>query len=297
MMYQCLMKSAKEDAKSKLATENKDFHEDGPTLLHYLVTNLITSTFSSAQATREQLSNFHPKRFKYDIAQVNGYIRSAIKTLRSAGTSTTTITNAEIRYYQFKIYKKIKSPAEWASKMLFLENTAAGDLTYSPDTLFNDTQSHYQTLVDSNLWRPSDKSPEEQAIAMAAQHKTEQSKSNSGKGHNKKNEKDKGKRDDQDKKKPPFADKEGKEGKTKKWNNKMYYYCPAKQWHTFKVKDCCTYKKWKSEGSPPHDSKPGTDTQVTVDKEKLKRGMAALLPSGDYDINDLAEALAAVLQE
>jgi hypothetical protein len=34
-----------------------------------------------------------------------------------------------------------------------------------------------------------------------------------------------------------------------------------------------------------------------VDKEKLKKGMATLFPSGDINTDDLAEALAAALQE
>ncbi|KAL7561437.1 hypothetical protein ACA910_009293 [Epithemia clementina (nom. ined.)] len=296
-MYQCLTKSVSGDAKSKLATETFNFHEDGPTLLFHLITNLLTSTFSSAQATREQLSAFHPKRVKYDIPQVNAYIRSAVKTLRSAGTSTTTITDAEILYYQFKIYKRIKAPAEWTSKLLFLENVAASTPNYSPDTLFNKVQSHHQTLVDSNLWRPSDRSPEEQAIAMAANKKEEQKgKNNQTRAKGDKNKKNEDK--SSDKKRAPFLDKPGKEGDTKKWNNKTYYWCPANHkyshWHTHKVDKCKTYKKWKENGEPASET-PKQDTQVTVDRDKLKKGMAALLPLGDYDLDNLADALASAI--
>ena len=36
-----------------------------------------------------------------------------------------------------------------------------------------------------------------------------------------------------------------------------------------------------------------TKKKVTMDEDKLKKGMAAIFPSGDFNTNDLAEALAA----
>ena len=35
--------------------------------------------------------------------------------------------------------------------------------------------------------------------------------------------------------------------------------------------------------------------QVTVDADKLKKGMAALFPSGDFDTDDLAKAFSAAI--
>ena len=35
--------------------------------------------------------------------------------------------------------------------------------------------------------------------------------------------------------------------------------------------------------------------KVTVDEDKLKKGMAAIFPSGDFNIDNLAEALAAAI--
>ena len=35
--------------------------------------------------------------------------------------------------------------------------------------------------------------------------------------------------------------------------------------------------------------------KVTVDEDKLKKGMAAIFPSGDFNTDDLAEALAAAI--
>ena len=39
----------------------------------------------------------------------------------------------------------------------------------------------------------------------------------------------------------------------------------------------------------------GTTNQVTVDTTKLRKGMAAIFPSGDFDTDDLAEALATTM--
>ena len=35
--------------------------------------------------------------------------------------------------------------------------------------------------------------------------------------------------------------------------------------------------------------------EVTVDENKLKKGMAAIFPSGDFNTDDLAKALAAAI--
>ena len=44
-------------------------------------------------------------------------------------------------------------------------------------------------------------------------------------------------------------------------------------------------------------NKSSNDDQkkVTVDEDKLKKGMAAIFPSGDFNTDDLAEALAAAI--
>ena len=120
-----------------------DFYEDGPKLFFHLVNQLFMATFSNAQATRDQLSDFHPKQMKYDtpIIQINNYACLAIKMLKAASTTGGTITDKEILYFQFKIYKKIKAPPEWATHMLFIEAQVASTPTYIPDTLFNEAQS------------------------------------------------------------------------------------------------------------------------------------------------------------
>ena len=301
MMYECLKNSITDDAKSALASRELNFHEDGPTLFFHIVNQLFTATFSNAQATRDKLAEFHPKYFRYNILQVNNFIRAAVKTLKAASTSGGMITDQEILYFQFKIYKKIKAPAEWTSHILFLEATVASSAGYLPDTLFNEVQSKYTNLSNQGLWRPSDKTPEEQTLAMVAQqqqNKPKGSLSPKKESTSKSPSKDKDK--EKEKKGPPFAHKEGKLGDTKQWNGKTYYYCPANHkhshWHTHKVEECNTYKKMIKQQNDNISSSSSNNNHVTMDPDKVKQGMAALFPSGDFDTDDLANALVAILE-
>ena len=121
---------------------------------------------------------------------------------------------------------------------------------YSPDNLFNKTQSKYTNLTNQGLWHPSDKTPEEQTLAMVAQQQDQNKKASSLTLKGKSNAKAQTlKTSDIDKKMPPFASKSGKLGNTKQWNGKTYYYCLANHkyshWHTHKAEDCNTYKKMK----------------------------------------------------
>jgi hypothetical protein len=307
MMYECIMSSLTDEARANLMSkENTNFHEDGPTLLHILTSDIFRATFSSAQSTRDQLSLLQPSRYKYDVKAINNVIRAAVKTLR-AGVGT--INNPEIFYYQFKIYKRIKAPLEWTSKILMLENTVSMDPTYTPETLYADVEAHYDKLLADHLWKPSERSPEEQIVAMTAlkkqgqgkQQQQQSQKGKQGKG------KEKGRKNNADSSRkrppPPFKDSTGNEGDKKEWKGQTYYFCPAPHrnthWHTHTIDECFTYKKWKNEGGSNDDSTSSPTSRVVVDRDKLKRGMAALFPSGtaDYDPDDLAEALLAALRE
>ena len=96
---------------------------------------------------------------------------------------------------------------------------------------------------------------------------------------------------------PHFANTDGKLGDTKPWNGTMYYYCAANHkyshWHIHKVEDCNTYKKQGKEKEK--NESPNKSNQVTIDPDKLKKGMAALFPSGDFDTDNLTEALSAAI--
>ena len=292
MMYECLMASITEEAKSALASRDQEFHEDGPSLFYHVVSQLFTATFSSAQATQDNLADFHPKQFRYDVIQVNNYISSAMMTLKAASSAGGTITDQEILYFQFKVYKKIKAPAEWTTHILFLESTIASTPGYTPETLFNETQAKYTTLLNQGLWKPSDKTPEEQILAMVVQQQqAKKSPNNSTKS--KPSSGQSSKTMEKEKKNPPFANSPGKLGDMKQWNGKTYYWCPANHkhshWHTHKVEECNTYKKMlKEQNKSTNEDKK----EVSVDENKLKKGMAAIFPSSDFNTDDLAKALA-----
>ena len=109
------------------------------------------------------------KWFCYDVIQVNNYISSAVRTIKAAASAGGMITDQEILYFQFKVYKKIKFLTEWTTHILLLESTVASTPGYTRETLFNETQAKYITLLNQGLWKPSNKTPEEQTLAMVAQ--------------------------------------------------------------------------------------------------------------------------------
>ena len=221
MMYECLMASITEEGKSVLASREQEFHEDGPSLFLHVVSQLFTATFSNAQATRDNLADFHRKRFRYDVIQGYNYISSTVMTLKAASSAGGTITDQEILYFQFKVYKKIKAPAKWTTHILFLESTVASTPGYTPETRFNETQAKYTILLNQGLWKPSDKTPEKQTLAMVAQQQQAKKSSNNStkstpsSGQCSKNT-------ENDKKNPLFANSPGNLGDTKQWNGKTY---------------------------------------------------------------------------
>ena len=171
-------------------------------------------------------------------------------TVKAASSAGGTITDQEILYFQFKVYKKIKSPAKWAIHILFLESTVASTPGYTPETLFNKTQAKYTTLLNQGLWRPSDKTLEEQTLAMVAQQQQAKKSSNNS-TKSKPSSGQSSKASEKDKKRPSFANSPGKLGDTKQWNSKTYYWCPSNHkhshWHSHKVEVCSTYKKMMKE--------------------------------------------------
>jgi hypothetical protein len=282
MMYECLLASLVGNAKNRLIGEEA-MHSDGPILLHSILTATYTATFSSAQSTRENLSTFEPRRLKYNIPEVNSAIRLSIQKIRSAGE----VNNQEIFHYQFKIYKRIKSPTEWTSYLMHLENTIGTNPNYTPEQLYTDTENQHNKLVNQGLWKPADRSAEEQAIAMLA-----------NKGP---------KPDDKEKtgNKPPFAKSEGKEGDTKQWKGDTFHYCPSKNhknghWHKHTPAECNTLKKEQSgaaEAAGAAQDNAAKKDAVTIDKDRVKRAMAGLFPEGNIDTDDLAAAFMGMIQD
>jgi hypothetical protein len=298
MMYDCITSSLTEEARAALySKQGVDYHNDGPTLFYALVVDVFKATFSSAQATRDRLQALHPKSLKYDIRLVNAFLRTGVQALRASGP----VNNDEVLYLQFKAYKRIRSPDEWASKVLFLENSVTPATT--PEEVYSHLENHYQKLVDQGLWKPSDQSSAEQALALLGT-KTPTEPSNkpapSAKDDRKKRSAKPTKNARQDKQKsPPFSKSSGKHGDTKKWNGKTYHFCPAphknSQWHTHSVDECNVHTKWVADGRPSTLPTTTSKNKVVVDRDALKKGMAALF--ADQDPEDLVDGLMAILQQ
>ena len=292
MMYTCLYDSVTDDAKNRMLADDGAIVEDGPTFFYRLVTSTFTTTFSSAQSTRDQLSNLQPRRYKYEITAINNVIRIAVSKLKASAGTNESISFNEIFYYQFKIYKKIRSPTDWITRILFLENKMTSDPSYHPEDLYNDSELQFNKLLDDGQWKPSDKSPEEQAIAMAAAFTSPPDRPPKS-----------DKPPDKNKHSPPFAQTAGKEGDSKTWNGKTYYWCPARHrnghWHPHKLADCNTLKKWRAQSDHPSPSPSpapaGDGDSIVVNRAKLKQAMAALINTDDYNVDDLAAGLHAAL--
>ena len=159
-------------------------------------------------------------------------------------------------------------------------------------------RAKYTTLLNQGLWQSSEKTPEVKlTLAMVAQQQqTKKSSNNSTKS--KPNSGQISKTMEKDKKSPPFANSPGKLGDTKQWNGKTYYWCPANQkhshWHTHKVEECNSYKKMvKEQENSNNDDKK----KVTMDEDKLKKGMLAIFPSSDFNTDNLAGALAVAMAD
>ena len=65
-------------------------------------------------------------------------------------------------------------------------------------------------------------------------------------------------------------------------------------WHMHKVEECNMYKKMQKKEEEKAGSSPPV-SQVVIDQDKLKKGMATLFPSGDFNTDDLAASLASAM--
>ena len=138
-------------------------------------------------------------------------------------------------------------------------------------------------------------------LAMVVQQQQQQNKKNQVSGKPKASSNKNTRNTDKEKKTPLFAQKQDRLGDTKQWNGKTYHFYPANHkhsnWHTHKVEDCNMFKKMNKNKSNKSASMElsGITNQVTVDKTKLKKGVAAIFPSRDFDTDNLVDALATTM--
>ena len=94
------------------------FHQDDVTFLWKVLMGTFTATFSSANSSRQALANHQPQTFKYVIPDINSWIQVTVLKIQSTGM----VSDEEFFYHMFNIYKRIKSPAEWYTYILSVEN-------------------------------------------------------------------------------------------------------------------------------------------------------------------------------
>ena len=156
----------------------------------------------------------------------------------------------------------------------------------------NKAEAHQQKLETEGNWKPSDISPEEQIVSMMAKLQKPDKKDKSTSGKDKKSGKEdkggkKGKQGGDDKQaKPPFWNSPGKEGDSKTWKSKTYYYCDFEHkeghWVRHKPSEC----KAKKQGSTGHHkSETDKGSKVAIDRNKLKTSMAAVFQASGYDVD------------
>jgi hypothetical protein len=61
--------------------------------------------------------------------------------------------------------------------------------------------------------------------------------------------------------------------------------CKESKWHLHNAKECGDkYKKCKSKRESNNNSTSDKPNQIVLDQKKLKKGMSAQFPDGDFDI-------------
>jgi hypothetical protein len=312
MMYNCIYESLEETPKSKIIAEQ--IPRDGPTLFFRLMQAAHTTTFSHQFTIRERLMKLSPKAFNYDIKSMNVHVQGELQVLSASGHP---LSDNEIIFLLFRAYSTIKTPHEWVSFVDNVKNRYELDGQLKPAKLMDDMESKFQSLKDDKRWKPSDKSLEEDFVAMISEYKKKLGNNNGNNKNSKGKDGEKAKGNKNNKKannKPatvknkdlPFANESGKEGDTKEHEGVTYYYCdgPHKNdlhWVQHKPGDCNAKQSKGEKKSGNSNAKSDDKPRVTTDRRKLQ-ALASILEahkddSTDSDFSDTIEAMLAALQE
>ena len=315
MFYHCIWNSLSSSMRESLDTDpelHNEIQEDGPLLFYKLVSMTQETTFIQANAMRDQLNTLHPKKYSYNIKSTNEFIHRALRVMRAASEDGRSPSRQEALYFIFGAYKKIKSPPEWVQTIQFYENQMASTPALAnEETLYEKAEALQQKISKSSTgWKPSDKSPEEQVIAMMADGKGK-GKSNNRRSSGKSDSTQGSDKNQQgastNKPRPPFTKSDGKEGDTKKWKNRTWYYCSYDHkdghWVTHKPTDCILKKKQKQQNNSSSSTSASSDKKDTdnlvMDRNKLKHSMAAVFAGSGIDIDpsDMINATIDALQQ
>ena len=259
--------------------------------LHHSGGVTAESGFQSAQT----LYSYSPKIHKFNIKQINVYLRGLFVDARSNGFES----DAAKFMLTVNVYLKIKQPVQWVT---FTDSVKRGHYNNNPiDTarLMNLAEETASSLQHNGYWSPSLNTAQEDMQNLvslyAKQSEDKKEKATKNKSTSKKNSDDKSKKD-----LPPFithtktslkADgKPYKVGDTKEWNGVTYHFCDYPDhknkchWHKFPASECRNRKKWIDS---KNDTDQSSNNKITLSTE-AKAQLASML--ADSSVNDETKA-------
>ena len=293
LLYQCLMNSLSEKAKSRIFVRKHDTLIFGKYRSGLLLFKIITmETYMDNQATnmvlRERFTNLQSfiKSQQYNIHKFNAYVSNTLATLNARGETTT-----DLLLHLFKAYKTVPN----TSFQTYLEHVKYdfdhGKMLLTPHVLMDHMKVKYRTLIDEKQWQIKTK-PDKTIVAMQAEVDKLKKKFDKSTKKNtplkKEIDGDKGKTKFSKRNAPPFKDQPPSPqdiNNTKDWNGKTYRWCcsetggkcnPAR-WVTHSAKDCDPDNFRKS------FKKRSSDTKPNDRKLKLAKGLSCVAVDDESD--------------
>jgi hypothetical protein len=258
----------------------------GPLLFWRITQASYTTTQAHANNARRQLKELSPKSFGYDITKMNAYVRQLTATVR-ASSDNAAISNAELSCALVDAYSRIQSPLDWVQWTGFIKYS---DTNYKPEQLMTRAEQTYHELRDKQEWRPSDKSPTESALAMAAQVKTPPAQHSrpsraphNGRGgglHGRNNRNGQRSFGNNERSPPPFAKDHGKKGDTRQHQGRTWYWCPAEHvnghWQVHSPDQCRLLRRSTPPAGRSNFGRNAPAPQVEVNERNVKSLQAVL---------------------
>ena len=279
-------------------------NEDGPTFFK-MITDFTTihSIRSSMDVTKELIA-FDPAAHNYNIILINQAMTNLF--LRANQGSFTNVNDAFKMFHLISVYEKILRPQEWVDFVNRIRREFENNALTDPKTLLRDAAAKYGELQSfTGPFVASTKSLQEDIIGLFA---TQMDKWKKGQPTEPKaNVKSNG--DDPPKSLPPFSKhskvslrtgEEHKEGDTKTWDGKTWYFHHAtthrdgRRWFTHLPSKCVTCIKFKRNisGNVDDGSEPPSANISDVTPETATTETPAAAPTTEQPPQDVRAFLA-----
>lgn len=296
-LYETIRKSLTGDAFTSFFSQdgNLPTDKDGPLMFKAIQGFTTVQTVSSAVEVTDELSNFDPAKYKFNITVINQELSGLF--LRAMQSPMGCTDQLQIAYI-LRTYRKIKRPAEWTHFVTQMESQQQSNppTITDPRILMNMAGARYRELKNfTEEYGPSLMSLEEHVVVMMAEAKKEAAANKKAKTKTPEKEgtpkKPKGGAD-----LPPFAThtkttlgdggRPYKEDETKTWNGQTYHFHLApthakrRRWFVGAGSVCQTCNKWKNAKDDGTKSTDATSalSDLTPDDSQAPGG-AAEVPS------------------